>query len=255
MTLHPLGPLAALPAPSIEYSQIAPAIIVFAAAVVGVRVESFAPRAARARVHAVLAGCALVGALVAVIVLADAGARPRSVLAGSVADDGLSLALQGLLLVSTLPAVALMVARYESLTHTEAVPLTMFALGGMLAFVSAQDLLTLFVALEVLSLPLYLLCALARRRGLLPLEAALKYFLLGAFSSAILLFGVALRFAATGATAITAVPQDRVLGAMGAALIGVGRLCKVGAVPLHSWVPDVYQGAPTPVSAFLGAAT
>ncbi|MGV7636965.1 NADH-quinone oxidoreductase subunit NuoN, partial [Mycobacterium kansasii] len=89
----------------------------------------------------------VVAALIAVAVLADAGSRPRAVLAGSVADDGLSLALQGLLLISTLPALALMVARYDSLTHTEAVPLTLFALGGMLAFVSAQDWLTLFVAL------------------------------------------------------------------------------------------------------------
>lgn len=88
-----------------------------------------------------------------------------------------------------------------------------------------------------------------------PLEAALKYFLLGAFSSAILLFGVALRFAATGSTSVAAAPQDAVLGTIGAALIGVGLLFKVGAVPFHSWVPDVYQGAPTPVTAFMAAAT
>ncbi|GAA1071022.1 NADH-quinone oxidoreductase subunit NuoN [Tsukamurella spumae] len=241
--------------PSVEYAEIAPALIVFGAAILGVLVEAFAPAGLRVKVHAVLGGGAVLAALVAVALLADAGARPRAILAGSVADDGLSLALQGLLLISTLPALALMIGRYESLTHTEAVPLTLFALGGMLAFVSAQDLLTLFVALEVLSLPLYLLCALAKRRGLLPLEAALKYFLLGAFSSAILLFGVALRFAATGSTSLTAVPQDAVLGTIGAALIGVGLLFKVGAVPFHSWVPDVYQGAPTPVTAFMGAAT
>lgn len=255
MNPQPLGPLAALPAPSIEYSQIAPALIVFVAAIIGVVVESFAPAAIRAKVHAVIGGGSVVAALIAVAVLADAGARPHAVLAGSVADDGLSLALQGLLLISTLPALALMVARYESLTHTEAVPLMLFALGGMLAFVSAQDWLTLFVALEVFSLPLYLLCALAKRRGLLPLEAALKYFLLGAFSSSILLFGIALRFAATGSTSIAAVPEDAAFGVLGAALIGVGLLFKAGAVPFHSWVPDVYQGAPTPVTAFMAAAT
>lgn len=241
--------------PSIEYARIAPAIIVFGAAVVGVLVESFAPAGVRAKAHAALSAGAVVAAMVAVGMLADTGVPPRAVLAGSIADDGLSLALQGLLLISTLPALAMMVARYDALTHTEAVPLTLFALGGMLAFVSAQDWLTLFVALEVLSMPLYLLCALAKRRGLLPLEAALKYFLLGAFSSAILLFGVALRFTATGATAITAESQDSVFGTVGAALIAVGLLFKVGAVPFHSWVPDVYQGAPTPVTAFMAAAT
>lgn len=241
--------------PSIEYAQIAPSLIVFGAAIIGVLVESFAPARVRMVAHGVLGGGAVVAALIAVIVLARGDAPPRAVLAGSVASDGLSLALQGLLLVSTVPAIALMVARENPMTHTEAVPLTLFAVGGMMAFVSAQDLLTLFVALEVFSLPLYLLCALAKRRGQLPLEAALKYFLLGAFSSAILLFGIALRFAATGSTSILAVPHDAVLGTVGAALIGVGLLFKVGAVPFHSWVPDVYQGAPTPVTAFMAAAT
>ncbi|MDP0400470.1 NADH-quinone oxidoreductase subunit NuoN [Tsukamurella strandjordii] len=241
--------------PSIEYAQIAPALIVFGAAIIGVLVEAFAPAASRTVVHGVLSGSAVVAAFVAVVALATDDAPPRAVILGSVAADGLSLALQGLLLTAALPALALMVARGNPLTHTEAVPLAMFALGGMLAFVSAEDWLTLFVALEVFSLPLYLMCALARRRDLLPLEAALKYFLLGAFSSAILLFGVALRFAATGSTDIAAAPQDEVLGAAGAALIGVGLLFKVGAVPFHSWVPDVYQGAPTPVTAFMASAT
>ncbi|GAB3132756.1 NADH-quinone oxidoreductase subunit NuoN [Tsukamurella serpentis] len=241
--------------PSIEYAQVAPTLIVFGAAVAGVLVEAFAPARMRTVVHGVLGGGAVVAALVCVIVLARSDGAARAVLAGSVAVDGLALALQGLLLASAIPAIALMVARNEALTHTEAVPLTLFALGGMMAFVSAQDLLTLFVALEVFSLPLYLMCALARRRGLLPLEAALKYFLLGAFSSAILLFGIALRFASTGVVALDGVPQDMVLGTAGAALIGVGLLFKVGAVPFHSWVPDVYQGAPTPVTAFMAAAT
>ncbi|WP_019200588.1 NADH-quinone oxidoreductase subunit NuoN [Tsukamurella sp. 1534] len=241
--------------PSIEYAQILPMIIVFGAAVVGVLVEAFAPSRSRTVVHGALAGCAVVAALVSVCVLAADGAPPRAALLGAVAVDGLALAMQGILLVSALPALAMMVARRNPLTHTESVPLMLFALGGMMAFVAADDLLTLFVSLEVFSLPLYLMCALARHRRLLPLEAALKYFLLGAFSSAILLFGVALRFAATGDTALDAAPQDAVLGVAGAALIGVGLLFKVGAVPFHSWVPDVYQGAPTPVTAFMASAT
>ena len=246
--------------PSIEYSQIAPAIIVFTAAIVGVLVESFAPAGVRAKVHAVLGGGAVVAALIAVAVLADAGSRPRAVLAGSVADDGLSLALQGLLLISTLPALALMVARYDSLTHTEAVPLTLFALGGMLAFVSAQDWLTLFVALEVFSLPLYLLCALAKRRGLLPLEAALKYFLMGAFATGILLFGMALLYGATGTFYISAIgtavaePANASLLPMlyiGILLMIIGLGFKVSAAPFHFWTPDVYEGTPTFFTAFM----
>ena len=84
------------------------------------------------------------------------------------------------------------------ITHTEVFPLTLFAVGGMLIFPAANDLLTMFVALEVLSLPLYLLCGLARRRRLLSQEAAVKYFLLGAFSSAFFLFGIALLYGFAG---------------------------------------------------------
>ena len=84
------------------------------------------------------------------------------------------------------------------MVQTEVFPLTMFAIGGMLVFPAANDLLTMFVALEVLSLPLYLMCGLARRRRLLSQEAAVKYFLLGAFSSAFFLYGVALLYGYTG---------------------------------------------------------
>ncbi len=143
---------------------------------------------------------------------------------GAVAVDGPTLFLQGALLV--LGAVSLLLigdrvdrprrpvrlarppsrsARQKDLQQaggqpgaTEVYPLTMFALGGMLLFVAANDLLTMFVALEVFSLPLYLLCALARRRRLLSQEAALKYFLLGSYASAFFLFGVALIYGFAG---------------------------------------------------------
>jgi NADH-quinone oxidoreductase subunit N len=119
----------------------------------------------------------------------------------------------------------------------------------------------MFVALEVFSLPLYLLAGMARRRRLLSQEAALKYFVLGAFSSAFFLFGSALIYAVTGvldfgtvAAALSNTGQDgMVLAGMG--LIAVGLLFKIGAVPFHQWTPDVYQGSPTSVTAFMGAAT
>ncbi|EKT84274.1 NADH:ubiquinone oxidoreductase subunit N [Rhodococcus opacus M213] len=146
--------------------------------------------------------------------------------------------------------------------HTEVFPLTLFAVGGMLLFPASNDLLTMFVALEVLSLPLYLLCGLARRRRLLSQEAALKYFLLGAFSSAFFLFGVALLYGYAGtvelpriADALARGTDDTTLALIGTALLSVGLLFKIGAVPFHSWIPDVYQGAPTPITAFMAAAT
>jgi NADH-quinone oxidoreductase subunit N len=138
----------------------------------------------------------------------------------------------------------------------------MFAVGGMLMFPAANDLLTLFVALEVLSLPLYLLSGLARRRRLLSQEAALKYFLLGAFSSGFFLYGAALVYGYAGAMEFAAIHEavrngagDQSLLLIGIGLLSVGLLFKVGAVPFQSWTPDVYQGAPTPVTAFMSAGT
>jgi NADH-quinone oxidoreductase subunit N len=118
------------------------------------------------------------------------------------------------------------------------------------------------VALEVLSLPLYLLCGMARRRRLLSQEAALKYFLLGAFSSAFLLYGIALVYGFAGSIELAGIDQavtanvgmDGLL-LTGVGLMAMGLLFKIGAAPFHSWTPDVYQGAPTPVTAFMAACT
>ncbi|MFI8772589.1 NADH-quinone oxidoreductase subunit NuoN [Gordonia sp. NPDC062954] len=149
---------------------------------------------------------------------------------------------------------------------TEVFPLTLLAVGGMMLFPACGDLLTMFIALEVFSLPLYLLCGLARRRRLISQEASLKYFLLGAFASAFFLFGAAFAYGATGSLQLGAIGEavdaaarepagDTVLPLIALGLLAVGLLFKVGAVPFHAWIPDVYQGAPTPVTAFMAAAT
>ncbi|MFR9806187.1 NADH-quinone oxidoreductase subunit NuoN [Pseudonocardia sp. RS010] len=146
--------------------------------------------------------------------------------------------------------------------QTEVFPFVLFALGGMMAFVAANDLLTMFVALEVLSLPLYLVCGLARRRRLLSQEAAVKYFLLGAFASAFFLYGLALLYGYAGsvrltdiATAAVGTPKSDALLFGGLALLLVGLLFKGSVGPFHTWTPDVYQGAPTPITAFMAACT
>jgi NADH-quinone oxidoreductase subunit N len=146
--------------------------------------------------------------------------------------------------------------------QTEIFPFVLFALGGMMTFVAANDLLTMFIALEVLSLPLYLMCGLARRRRLLSQEAAVKYFLLGAFASAFFLYGLALiygyagsvRFSDIGAALATSPRSDALLFG-GLALLVVGLMFKGSVAPFHTWTPDVYQGAPTPVTAFMAACT
>ena len=146
--------------------------------------------------------------------------------------------------------------------QTEVFPFTLFALGGMMAFVAANDLLTMFIGLEVLSLPLYLMCGLARRRRLLSQEAAVKYFLLGAFGSAFFLYGLALLYGYAGGIGLSAISaaaagttaSDTLLFA-GLALLLVGLLFKGSVAPFHTWTPDVYQGAPTPITAFMAACT
>jgi NADH-quinone oxidoreductase subunit N len=146
--------------------------------------------------------------------------------------------------------------------HTEIYALVLFALGGMLVFCAADDLLTMFVALEVLSLPLYLLCGLARRRRLISQESAVKYFLLGAFSSAFFLYGLALLYGYADSVKLPDIalaaggslrPDSLLFG--GLALLVVGLMFKASVGPFHTWTPDVYQGAPTPVTAFMAACT
>jgi NADH-quinone oxidoreductase subunit N len=131
----------------------------------------------------------------------------------------------------------------------------------MMLFTAANDLLIMFVALEVLSLPLYLISGMARRRRLLSQEAAVKYFLLGAFASAFFLYGLALVYGATGTVRLSGIREASVaeggdvLLVLGLALLIVGLLFKASVAPFHTWTPDVYQGAPTPVTAFMAACT
>ena len=132
----------------------------------------------------------------------------------------------------------------------------------MFIMTTANDLIVVFLALEILSIPLYVLAAFDRRR-LSSQEAGIKYFVLGAFSSAIFLYGIALVYGATGTTSLTGIARSSrrtrcsrpgtLLAGFMLLLVGLG--FKVAAVPFHMWTPDVYQGAPTPVTAFMASAT
>jgi NADH-quinone oxidoreductase subunit N len=145
--------------------------------------------------------------------------------------------------------------------QTVVYPLITLAVGGLMLFTAANDLLLMFVALEVLSLPLYLMCGLARRKRLLSQEASMKYFLLGAFASGFFLYGLALVYGATGTVSLagiraaSATQNGGVLLVLGLALLIVGLMFKGNVAPFHFWTPDVYQGAPTAVTAFMGACT
>ncbi|AKS35247.1 NADH-quinone oxidoreductase subunit NuoN [Mycolicibacterium goodii] len=283
--------------PSVEYGLLSPMLIVFGVAILGVLIEAFAPRPSRYPLQVTLALGGLVAAVVAAVFVARdlRGTPGRPAVLGAVALDAPAVFLQatialvgilGIMLIAerqkatvsvgeprglegftpqasaVAGSVAEQLATRSGVMQTEVFPLTMFAIGGMLLFPAADDLLTMFVALEVLSLPLYLLCGLARRRRLLSQEAALKYFLLGAFSSAFFLYGAAMLYGAAGTLALSGIAEavsagrgSTSLALLGVALLLVGVLFKVGAVPFHSWIPDVYQGAPTAITAFMAAAT
>ncbi|OXM59236.1 NADH-quinone oxidoreductase subunit NuoN [Amycolatopsis vastitatis] len=274
--------------PSVDYPAVLPVLIVFGAACVSVLVEAFAAKRSRFGIQVGLSLLAIIGAGVALIVYATGNAPAAGVttFSKSISIDRPALFLWGTLLALAFGAVLLISdrvvepggalvaqagirpgtvqdrAQTATVMQTEVFPLTLFALGGMMAFCAANDLLTMFIALEVLSLPLYLMCGLARRRRLLSQEAAVKYFLLGAFSSAFFLYGLALLYGYAnsvklGDIANAAAGSDRsdTLLFAGLGLLVVGLLFKGSVGPFHTWTPDVYQGAPTPVTAFMAACT
>jgi NADH-quinone oxidoreductase subunit N len=138
--------------------------------------------------------------------------------------------------------------------------LVLFATSGMTLIAASADLITMFLALEILSLSLYVLTGSSSRIG--SVEGAMKYFLLGAFSSAFFLYGVAMAYGATGSTRLSAVSRalagrtdGLALALVAMVLLAIGFAFKVSAVPFHMWTPDVYQGAPTAVTAFMSAGT
>jgi NADH-quinone oxidoreductase subunit N len=182
---------------------------------------------------------------------------------GMVALDNLST-LFNVLFLSTTGLVILLshpFLKKDDVEHSEYYALLLFATAGMMILASGLDLITLFLGIEVLSISLYILAG-YRRDSDASNEAALKYFLLGAFSSSVLLYGIALVFGATGTTNLVRIadvlagsngPLPEGLLFAGVALILVGLAFKVAAAPFHMWTPDVYEGAPTAVTAFLSA--
>jgi NADH-quinone oxidoreductase subunit N len=178
---------------------------------------------------------------------------------GMVVYDGFSFFLTILFLGSGLAgiAVAFDYLKRMDINHSEYYILLLFSISGMILMSQANDLIVVFLALELLSIPLYVLSGIARPK-VESEEAALKYFLMGAFAGGFVVFGVALVFGATGTTnlgaIVTAVNTNLAnmqLLTIGAALILVGMGFKVAVVPFHMWTPDVYQGAPSAVSAFM----
>jgi NADH-quinone oxidoreductase subunit N len=238
-----------------DLRTILPIILLVAWACVLLLVDLFIPKG-RKGWTALLAAVGLAGALG--VTLAQAG-RELSGFGGMVVLDGFSSFLSVLFLASGIAAIAIAYGYLKrmGLERGEYYTLMLFSLSGMLLMAQAADLIVVFLALELLSIPLYVLAAFARPRSDSE-EAGIKYFLLGAFATGFVVYGITLVFGATGATALSGIAAAVAAGTftkylllIGAALILVGFSFKVAAVPFHMWTPDVYQGAPTSVTGFM----
>ena len=216
--------------------------------------------AARGAAIGVVGVCAV--ALAAVVVLARGYLAPGAV--PGIATDGFRWGIDAIVLAGTALSALLAGddARATRAPQSEAFALMLLSVSGMMLLAAARDLILVFLGIELMSIPVYVLAGISRRSAR-SAEASLKYFLLGAFSTAFLLYGVAIVYGATGATNLDEIAQAISAGTLtlppvvlsvgvGAILVGLG--FKVAAVPFHMWTPDVYEGAPTPYTAFMAAA-
>ena len=243
--------------PQLNFAAILPELIVFGTAVVVLVMELFTPEGEKDH----LAYISLLGILLALFASLALWGGDSPDFQGMLVADDFSLFFNCIFLIAA--ALGILVAvdyiKQEGIDHGEYYVLILFATTGMMLMAASTNLIIIYMGLEILSLPLYILAAFEQRL-LKSIEAGLKYFLLGAFASAFFLYGTALIYGATGTTDLTALAAHLSgqggahPGAMllvGAGLLVVGFGYKVGVAPFHMWMPDVYEGAPTSVTAFM----
>src|SRR5579859_7120212 len=251
--------------PHIDYAALAPILALTGGGLIVLLVGLLPGRFIRERVAPVLT----IAAFVATIGLCVwRFHHPESIVSGALRIDDLSLELDMLFCVAGI-ATALMSARARAPQEAgqgEWGALLLFSVLGMTVFSSAQNLVTLFLGIELLSIPLYILCG-SQTRRVGSLESGLKYLIVGSVGSATLVYGLALVYGATGSTDFSgiarALGQNQLAGGvlgdsmlfMGLALVIVGFAFKASVAPFHQWTPDVYEGASTPITAFMATAT
>ena len=244
--------------PKVDWFALAPVLALLGASGVCLLGAVLVPASARRAVTAAVAGAGFVTAGILAGLVFDASAQAELQIAESMTRDRLATLAQ--VIVAGAGALTVLVSwSGRRRSHVgEYYALLTAAGAGMLFFVQAGNLMTLFLGLEWFSIALYVLCALDTERRE-SLEAGLKYLIVGSFGSGILLFGCALTYGATGELGFTAIREARAaddpLFVAGLAMILAGLAFKASAAPFHMWTPDVYQGAPTPVTAFMAAAT
>jgi NADH-quinone oxidoreductase subunit N len=247
--------------PDLDYHALLPEIILTGAIVLVLLVDLLSDERGKWATSSV-AGIGLLAALVPVLTLAVDGAD-RSMFGGAFVVDNYALVFKALFLISAY-VVILMSTEYigEGDYHEgEYYFLLLSSLLGMVVMASARDLISIFVALELLSIPAYMLAG-WRKRDLKGNEAGMKYYLMGVFASAVMLYGMSLVFGLSGSTVLHEI-GDQIGGSVGSepaltlgiVFVLIGFAFKVSAVPFHTWSPDTYEGAPTPVTAFLSVAS
>ena len=244
----------------LDLRPLVPAAIVAVTGLVVLLAQAFTPKG-KASPSVPLALLGLAAALGSVWVIATGPGR-GAVLAGALAADDFSLFFHALILGVAVLTVLLSPSylRANGMDRGEYYALLLFSVVGMLGLVSSLELVSIFVALEIMSIALYGMAGLDRARPVSQ-ESALKYFVTGAFASAFFLYGIALLYGATGSTSLEKIarsvsvlsPGTVPLAVLGTALLLVGFGFKVASVPFHMWAPDVYEGAPTTVTAFMAA--
>jgi NADH-quinone oxidoreductase subunit N len=262
--MSPAAPLLAtahLRGPHVDFAALSPLIALLGGAVVVLMVGLLSPR--RVREH-VVPGLSLVALSAAAGLTIWQWDAQQSIVSGALRIDDLSLVLN-LILVAGATATVLLAWRSlaaREAAHGEFHALLLTSVGGMSLLAAAQNTVAVFIGLELLSIPLYVLCATEMRREH-SLESGLKYLIIGSVGSATLLYGLALIYGATGATDFNAIAvaisnhglSANVLLLTGIALCAAGLCFKASIAPFHQWTPDVYEGAPTPVTAFMAVAT
>ncbi len=250
-----------LKGPHVDFAALSPLIALLGGAIVVLMVGLLGSRTVRQQVVPTLAIVAL-GASIGLSIWR--WNTPESVVSGALRIDQLSLVLTMILAVGGIAAV-LLAWRSQAATeasHGEFHSMLLTAIGGMALLGAAQNLVSLFLGLELLSIPLYVLCATEMRRER-SLESGLKYLIVGSVGSATLLYGLALLYGATGQTDFSAISSaitgsglaTNVMLLTGIALCVAGLAFKASVAPFHQWTPDVYEGAPTPITAFMAVAT
>src|SRR5687768_14484015 len=242
--------------PDVDFHAFAPEIVLVAAIVVVLLVDLFTPEGSRGIVPQV-AGLGLLAATVPVLTLAVDG-TDRAMFGGAYAVDNFSLVLKALFLLAGYVVVLLSTNYIAEGDYAEGEYyfLLLCSILGMTVMASARDLVSIFVALELLSIPAYMLAG-WRKRDLRGNEAGVKYYLMGVFASAVMLYGMSLLYGLTGSTLLAdignaiALPDTTPFITLGVVLVVIGFAFKVSAVPFHTWAPDTYEGAPTPITAFL----